>query len=333
MKQINVAVVGLGYWGPNIVRNLLKIPNVSQVYGCDIQKDKLDSIKKSFPNVRTTNKFDSLLKQEDLDAVIIATPINSHFRLAFKALHAGKHTLIEKPMTSSSQEARRLIKLAKRVRKTLMVGHTFVYSQAIRKIKKIIQNKELGKAYYYESTRINLGIIQSDSNVIWDLAPHDLSIINYLFPQKIISAQAFGSCFIGRDYELAHIFLTFKNNFSVHMNISWLSPVKIRSILIGGSKKMIAYDDIEPSEKIKIYDKGIIPPKSSITPFTPAYRSGDITIPRLDQTEALSTELYHFVDCILNHKNPNTSGADGLKVILALEAIEKAISSNKKILL
>lgn len=333
MKKINIAVVGLGYWGPNIIRNLLKVSQVYQVYGCDIQKNKLNSIKRDFPNVITTNDYDSLLNLKELDAVIIATPISSHFRLALKALNAGKHVLIEKPMTTKSQEARKLIKLAKKMKKTLMVSHTFVYSAAVRKIKNLVENKEIGEVYYYDSTRINLGLIQEDSNVVWDLAPHDLSIVNYLFPQKLISVQAFGSSFISRKHELAHIFLLYENNLSVHINISWLSPVKIRSVLIGGSRKMIVYNDIEPSEKIKIYDKGVIPSRSLVTPFSPAYRSGDVIIPRLEQVEALFAEVSHFADCILKHEKPITSGEDGLKVVSILEAIEKALSTHRQILL
>lgn len=333
MKKINVAVIGMGYWGPNIIRNLLKVPQISKIYGCDIQKNKLNILKKNFPNVIATNDYILLLNQKKIDAIVIATPIKTHFDLAKKALNAKKHVLVEKPMTTKSEEAKKLIELSKKTRKILMVGHTFVYSESIQKIKDLIQNKKIGKIYYYDSTRINLGLIQKDLSVIWDLAPHDLSIVNYLFSEKPISVQAFGSSFIAGKYELAHIFLRYENNISVHIHISWLSPVKIRSILIGGSKKMIVYNDIEPSEKIKIYDEGTIPSLSAITPFSPAYRSGDIIIPQLEQKEALLTEVSHFADCILKHKKPITSGEDGFKVIFILEAIEKALSTHREVLL
>ncbi len=333
MKKINVAVIGLGYWGPNLVRNLLNIPQVSQVYGCEIKKERLQALKKDFPNVSMAQHYSLILNNSAIDAVIIATPIKTHFKLAKKAIQAKKHVLIEKPMTATSDEAGMLIKLAKKQRKLLMVGHTFVYSETIKKIKQFITHNELGKIYYYDSTRINLGIIQKDASVIWDLAPHDLSIITHLFPERPISIQAFGSAFIGNQYEVAHIFLQLENNISTHIHVSWLSPVKIRSILIGGSKKMIVYNDIEPTEKIKLYDKGVIPSPLSVTPFSPAYRSGDIIIPHLEQKEALSTELIHFIECIAANKEPLTDGQEGLKVVTLLEKIEQALITHREIIL
>ncbi len=330
-KTINVAVIGLGYWGPNLIRNLLKIPLVSAVYGCDLLEKNIQSIKRDFPNVILTKNYAEILRNKEIDAIVIATPIPTHFKLAKEALAAGKSVLVEKPMTTTSADARELIKVAKRMNKVLMAGHTFVYAETIREIKSLIEKGQLGKTYYYDSTRINLGLIQKDSDVIWDLAPHDLSIINYLFSEKVISVQAFGSKFVGNNSEIAHIFLNLENNISVHINISWLSPVKMRSIIIGGSKKMIVYNDIEPSEKIKIYDKGVIP--ESITPFIPAYRSGDVVIPNIEQKEALLTELLHFVDCIINRKEPLTSGENGLKIVSYLEAVEKALKTRKEVFL
>lgn len=333
MKKLHVAVIGAGYWGPNIIRNLLKVSSVSKLYVCDIQKSKLVSLKKEFPNISITQDYDDVLKDQQIAAVIIATPIQSHYALAKKALEAGKHVLIEKPMTVTSRESKDLLILAKKRKRVLMVGHTFVYSESVKKIKDAIKQNELGKIYYYDSTRINLGLMQKDSNVVWDLAPHDLAIVSHLFPGKIISVQAFGSSFISKQIEVAHIFLQYEKNISVHIHVSWLSPVKIRSILIGGSKKMVVYNDIEPSEKIKIYDKGIIPSPNEITPFAPAYRSGDVVIPRLEQKEALFTELTHFIDCIIENKTPITDGEDGLRVVQLLEAIDKALRTHKQILL
>ncbi len=333
MNKIIIAVIGLGYWGPNILRNLLKIPEVTKIYGCDMNPKALSRIAKDFPNVTLINSYEEILSLPEVDAVIIATPLITHFALTQMALRAKKHVLVEKPMCQTSKEAKKLISLALKNEKQLMVGHTFVYSETVKKIKQLVDKKKLGKIYYYDSTRINLGIIQKDANVIWDLAPHDLSIISYLFPEKAIAVQAFGSSFIGKTSEVAHIFVRFENNISAHIHVSWLSPVKIRAILIGGSKKMIVYNDIEPSEKLKIYDKGITPQPVSVTPFSPAYRSGDVVIPRLEQKEALYNELDHFVYCVRKNKKPLTSGAEGLQVVRLLEAIEKAFMTHKEVAL
>lgn len=333
MKKMDLAVIGLGYWGPNLVRNLLSIPQVSQVYGCDLLKKNTDSVKKNYPNVYVTNSYSEILENGDINAVLIATPVTTHFELAKTAILAGKNVFVEKPMTSTSKQAEELIEIARKRRKILMVGHTFIYSEAVRKIKKLIDSGELGRIYYYDSTRINLGLIQKDNDVVNDLAPHDLSIITYLFPGNPVSLQAFGSSFIGKQNEFANIFIKFENNITAHIQVSWLSPVKIRSVIIGGSKKMIVWNDIEPSEKIKIYDKGVIPSKSSVTPFAPAYRSGDVVIPKLEQKEALFTEMSEFVDCVLKNKQPVTNGKEGLKVVSLLEATEKAILSHKEVIL
>lgn len=235
-------------------------------------------------------------------------------------------------MTSSSKEAKELLLLAKKKKKVLMVGHTFVYSDAVQKIKKLITQKSFGKVLYFDSTRINLGKLRTDANVIWDLAPHDLSILTYLFselPQKI---QAAGSSHISKkNIEIAHIFLTYKNNVTAHIHTSWLSPVKIRNILIGGSQKMILYNDIEPSEKIRVYDKSVSLSPSDITPFAPAYRSGNVVIPAISQKEALYNQLVHFIDCIKNGKTPITDAEQGLKVVKLLEAIDTSVRKNTQI--
>lgn len=331
MKHTIVAVVGVGYWGPNLVRNLLKIAQVYKVFACDIEKERLRALKRDYPNIIVTANYFEILRNRDIDAVIIATPVQTHFALAQLALLANKHVMVEKPITSTVGEARELILIAEKQNKILMAGHTFIFSETVKKMKEIIQKGRLGRIYYYDSTRINLGMIQKDINVIWDLAPHDLSIISYLFAEKPISLQAFGSSFIGNKYEVAHVFLRLEKNISVHLHLSWLSPVKIRSIIIGGSKKMIVCNEIEPSEKIKIYDKGIISSRESITPFSPAYRSGDVIIPRLGQREALFNEMEHFVDCIRRNKRPITDGHAGLQVIILLEAIEKALKAHKEV--
>lgn len=334
MKIVNVAIVGLGYWGPNLLRNFLKIPGVNVTRICDINEKNLKKISKSFPWLKTTKVFKNILNDKKIDLVAISTPLETHFSLAKQSLLANKHVFIEKPMTGTSVQGEELIKIAKNKNKLIMVGHAFVYSEAIKEIKKYFDKKELGRIYYYDSTRINLGIIQSESNVIWDLAPHDLSIINYLFPEKPLSLFAFGSSYIyKKQEELAHIIIKFENNISAHIHVSWLSPIKIRKILISGSKKMITYDDVEPSEKVKIYDKNISMPVSKITPFSPLYRSGNVTIPHLGQNETLFNELYHLISCIRNKKQPITNGEEGLKVVKLLEACDKSLKTNSKVTL
>lgn len=328
--KINIAVVGLGYWGPNLVRNFLTIPGVSITSVCDSNPAMFQKIK-PFSSIKTVLDINDILNDKTIDAVAIATPLNTHFTLAKRSIMSGKHVLLEKPMAQTSTQSQELIELATKNKRILMIGHTFVYSQAVRQIKKIITRKDFGQVYYYDSTRINLGILQKDSNVIWDLAPHDFSIVNYLFDTKPISLFATGSRFVGKKYEeIAHIVMKYENNMSAYINLSWLSPVKIRSIFIGGSKKMIVYDDIQQSEKIKIYNKSITITENNITPFSPAYRSGDVVIPNLEQKEALLSELEHFIECIQMKKKPLTGGPEGLKVVKLLEIASESLKTNSE---
>lgn len=332
MSSINVAVIGHGYWGPNILRNFLKIPNVKVVAVCDLLKKNLTQVKNEHPQIVTTQDYNYILNNKNIDAVAISTPIATHYQLAKKTLLAKKHVLIEKPITKTTKEANHLIVLAERTNKILMSGHTFVYTEAVKKIKKYIDQKRLGDVYYYDSTRINLGRIQKDANVIWDLATHDMSILSYIIPEKPLSIQVFASSHIKKGLEdMAHIFIKYENNITAHIHVSWLSPVKIRMILIGGRKKMITYNDIEPSEKIKVYHKSIAIPISSITAFSPAYRSGPVKIPHLDQKEAVLTELKHFIYCIKNKKKPLTDAHEGRKVVALLEAADKALKSRSEV--
>jgi len=331
-SKTKVAVIGLGYWGPNLLRNFLLISNVNVIYGCDIIKKNLNKLSREYPSVKFTTNFDDVLSDESIDLVAIATPLSTHFDLAKKALNANKHVLLEKPMVSNSKEAKFLIALAKKKNKILMVGYTFIYSEPIKKIKQIIKSNQLGRIYYFDSNRINLGLIQKDINVIWDLACHDFSILNYLFNQKPTYVQTFGSKFINNKHvEIAHIIIRYKKDITAHINVSWLSPVKIRSILIGGSKKMISYDDISPNEKIKMYEKSIKLSKSKITPFSPAYRSGDVIIPYMPQTEPLKNELEHLVNCVKNNKRPITDGEMGLEIIKLLEATDKSLKLKSEV--
>lgn len=325
MKKINIAIIGMGYWGPNLLRNLQKIPAAHISWICDLDEKKLNQIPQD-KMVKKTKNAAEVFADKDVDLIIIATPVNSHYKLAKDSLLSGKHVLIEKPMTSSSIQARKLIAIAKKQKKQIFVGHTFIYSEPVRFLKRMLDEKKLGKIYYYDSIRINLGLIQKDANVLWDLAPHDVSIICYLFPQRILSVKAIGSSFL-RDgiEELVHLFVSLDDNILCHAQLSWVSPVKIRNITLAGDKKMITYNDIEPTEKIKIYDKGINLDKNAVSPFVPAYRSGQITIPNLPQKEALYSELSHFISCIQKEVKPLTGGEEGLKVVEIIEMAEKSL--------
>lgn len=326
-RDINIGVVGLGYWGPNLIRNFSHIPGCQVKYGCDLKQEALDKMHHRYPYVKFTNNYEDLLKDKNLDAIAIATPVSTHYKLAKLALEYNKHVLLEKPMAFSVRECEDLIKISKRKKLVLLVDHTFLFTGAVRKIKEIIDDKKIGKILYFDSVRINLGLLQPDINVIWDLASHDISIMNYLFNKsKPVSVFATGSGHIhGQFEEMAHITINFDTGLVAHIHVSWLSPVKIRKILIGGDKKMIVYDDLEPSEKVKVYDKGVSVATSEITPFRPVYRSGDVIIPKLDDTEALKIEAEHFLQCIKGREKPLTNGKFGLGVVKILEACDKSI--------
>jgi predicted dehydrogenase len=326
MNTIRVAVVGIGYWGPNIVRNFLKIPKVEVSCVCDLSVQNLSKFSASYPFIPVTRDYKKILKNKNIDLVAIVTPVVSHFTLAKQALLSKKHVLLEKPMTKTSDEAKELITLAQKQNRGIFVGHTFVYNGAIQMIKNYISSGKLGKILYFDSIRINTKLIRDDVNVIWDLAPHDLSIINYLFEKEPVSVSAFGTSRKDvKNREIAHLIISYPEDLTAHVHVNWLSPVKIRKILIGGSKRMIVYDDLEPSEKIRIYDENIPIKASLVTPFSPAWRSGDVLIPHFDETEALYKELLHFIDCLRNHKKPLTGGYEGLQVVKLLEASDKAL--------
>jgi predicted dehydrogenase len=281
-----------------------------------------------YPGLKVTQESSELIEDPSVDAVIISTPVSTHYELAKQALTSGKHVFIEKPMTSTSDQAKELIEEAARHRLILMVDHTFVYTPAVQKIKGLIEKGELGDLYYYDSTRINLGLFQHDVNVLWDLAVHDLGIIDYLLGNKPVSVSATGISHIqGTPHNTAYLTLFFENNLIAHVNASWLAPVKIRLTLIGGSKKMIVFDDLEPSEKIKIYDKGITLNNSSenLYKLLVGYRSGDMWSPQLENTEALRTEAAHFLNCIQKGEKPLTDGEAGLRVVRILEAASASI--------
>jgi predicted dehydrogenase len=325
--MVNIGVIGYGYWGPNLVRNFAETPDTTVAAVADLDPKKLELVARRFPAARTTNNFQDLLRDPGIDAVAIATPVNTHFELAMAALKAGKHVWLEKPMTETSLQAQKLVAEADKRGLVLLVDHTFIYTGAVRKIGELIRGGDLGRIYYYDSTRVNLGLFQRDVSVISDLAVHDFSILDYLLAEHPIAVSASGTNhFPGTPENLAYITLFYESGTIAHVNVSWLAPVKVRQILLGGSQKMITYDDLEPSEKVKVYDKGIsfTDDPEQIREMRVGYRTGDMWAPRLATTEALRLESEHFVDCIRNRRTPETDGHLGLRVV---ELIEAATSS------
>ena len=331
--MVRIGVIGYGYWGPNLVRNFFECPATQVVAVADFNPDRLRTVHTRYPGVVTTADHKELLGRDDIDAVAISTPVSSHFSLAMQALGAGKHVLVEKPMTTTSEEALCLIETAKRANLVLMVDHTFVYTGAVRKIRELIDRGALGELYYYDSTRVNLGLFQHDIDVIWDLAVHDLSIMDYVLPESPIAVSATGIGHVAGTVEnIAYVTAFYESSLIAHLNVNWLSPVKIRRALIGGSKQMIVYDDMESSEKLKLYDKGITVRNGpeSLYKLLVGYRSGDMYCPQLDVTEALRVEAAHFADCIETGKTPITDGFAGLRVVSVLEAATQSMKDRGK---
>lgn len=319
---MKAAVIGTGYWGPNLIRNFLALDEIEAVVACDLDEGRLARMRKQFHGIETASDYDEVITRNDIDIVVIATPVSTHHEIAKKALENGKHCWIEKPMTASVAEAEELIALAEKKKLKLFVDHTFIYTGAVRKMKEVITSGRLGEIYYFDSVRINLGLFQHDVNVIWDLAPHDLSIMDYLLDKKPLSVSAIGACHVGNGLEdIAYLTLEFENNLIAHFHVNWLAPMKIRKTVIGGTKSMIVYDDTETSEKVKIYDKGIdVTTREGVYDTLVQYRTGDMLSPKLDQEEALAVGTRHFVNCILNDKRPTTDGHAGLNVVRILEA-------------
>ncbi|MDO8749586.1 MAG: Gfo/Idh/MocA family oxidoreductase [Dehalococcoidia bacterium] len=325
MTLLRVAVVGAGYWGPNLIRNFHKLGNCQLVAVADLDPKALNGIKRSYGSVETTTDAGSLLTRPDIDAVAIATPPHTHYQLARKALENGKHVLIEKPLTDSTADAEELVKLAEKTKRTLMVDHTFVYSGPVRKIRGMVDSNELGEIWYLDSVRIDLGLFTNDTNVVWDLAPHDLSIMGYLLDARPVEVSATGASpvkyFDGKVESIAYITVRLDNGCITHFHLSWLSPVKIRRILIGGSKKMLVYDHLDPDHQVVIYDKGVdITSEEERRRFLVQRRTGDMYAPKIDQTEPLETMCKHFVECALTGKRPITDGVSGLNVVRLIEA-------------
>jgi predicted dehydrogenase len=331
---MKVAVIGAGYWGPNLIRNFFAQDEVDGVVACDLDEGRRARMQKSFPGIEVTSDHDAVIARSDIDIVAIATPVSSHFEIAKNALLAGKHCFIEKPMTAAVAEAEELIELAEQKGLKLFVDHTFIYTGAVRKMKEIITSGRLGEIYYFDSVRVNLGLFQHDVNVIWDLAPHDLSIMDYLLGKKPLAVSAIGSCHVGNDLEdIAYLTLEFENNLIAHFHVNWLAPMKIRKTLIGGTKSMIVYDDTEASEKVKVYDKGIdVTTREGVYDTLVQYRTGDMLSPKLDQEEALAVGTRHFIDCIRNDTQPVTGGDAGLNVVRILAASELSIKNRGKLI-
>ncbi len=328
---MKVGVIGLGYWGPNLVRNFLAQPDVEKVVACDQRKERLQFIKNKFPSVFLTENCKELI-EGDTDINVIATPVDTHFNLAKKSLEAGKHIWVEKPFTSTIIEAETLIELANRKNLKIFVDHTFIYTGAVRKMKELVDKGELGKILYFDSERINLGLFQRDVNVVWDLAPHDLSIMNYVLGEHKIEAVCSNGIanFNGRE-NIAHLSIYFEDNCFAHFHVNWTSPVKIRRMIIGGDRKMLVFDDMENFEKIKVYDSGVeFKTQESIHEALVQYRIGDMFSPKINQTEALAMGAREFLDAIKENRKPVTDGVDGLNVVKILEASSESLKNRGK---
>lgn len=324
--MIRVGVIGYGYWGPNVVRNLQGIDYARVVAVCDKNENALKRLKQAYPDIRTTSDSSDLITSSEIDAVAVITPVWTHFELAKAALENGKHIFVEKPFTSNTEQADQLIELADKKNLTIMVDHTFLFTGAVRKIRQLLEDGTMGSLYYYDSTRVNLGLFQHDVNVLWDLAPHDLSIMDFLIQQKPEGVIATGERHLNGHVDVAYMTVYFPHNVIAHINVNWLSPVKVRTTLIGGEKKMLVWNDLEADEKIKVYDKGVqMDNRQGVYDLLVSYRSGDMWAPRVEQTEALRSELTYFTDCVEKGAKPHNDGHAGRRVVRMLEAADQSL--------
>ncbi len=331
--MVGIGVIGFGYWGPNLVRNFCQLDEARVVAVCDQDPVKRQLAQKSYPHIETLASADDLINHPDVDAVVIATPVSSHHALGLQTLRAGKHALIEKPLARSGVEAQELVDEAEKRNLVLLVDHTFIYTGAVQFIDNMLKRGEIGEFLYYDSSRINLGLFQHDVDVIWDLAVHDLSIIGYLFDEKPIEVSATGASHVLNGIEnTAFITLFFGSGAIAHINVNWMSPVKLRRTILGGSDKMIVYDDLEPDAKIKVFDKGVTVTndEAQVYEMLVGYRAGDILIPKVENTEALKVEAAHFIDCIANGTKPVTDGNFGLDVVRISEAATNSMKMRGK---
>ena len=324
--MLKFGVIGYGYWGPNIVRNLRGLDGCQVVGICDRTPAARKRIQAAHPGVPVHADFHELVQSPDVDAIAVITPVWTHYELAKAALENGKHVFVEKPFTSTVAQAEELINLAEQKNLRIMVDHTFLFTGAVRKIQKLLEDGTLGKLYYYDSTRVNLGLFQHDCNVIWDLAPHDLSIMNHLLHTEAEAISATGQAHLNEHEDIAFITAYYPDKMIAHVNVNWISPVKVRSTMIGGEKKMLVWNDLEADEKLKIYDKGVdVKSQEGVYNLLVSYRSGDMWAPQVEQVEALRLELNYFLECVSNGHNPSNDGAAGLRVVKMLEAATKSL--------
>jgi len=329
---VRVGVIGYGYWGPNIVRNIRGIEEAEVVVVCDRNPAALQRAGRLYPGTALTTDFSTVLTSPEIDAVAIITPVWTHYELSKAALENGKHIFVEKPFTSTPQQAQELIELADRKNLKIMVDHTFLFSGSVKKIREIVDSGTLGPLYYFDSTRVNLGLFQHDVSVVWDLAPHDLSIMDHIIRERPEAVVATGGSHLNAHADMAFITVYFPQNIIAHVNVNWLSPVKIRTTLIGGRDKMLVWNDLEADEKIKIYDKGVqITGGEGVYDLLVSYRSGDVWAPKCDQTEALKTELEYFIDCIVNDRTPLNDGRAGLRVVKLLDAADRSLKERGRL--
>jgi predicted dehydrogenase len=332
--MIRIGIIGYGYWGPNLVRNFSDVQAAQVTMVSDLRQERLAEVQRRYPGVRVTTDPLTLIADSGVDAVAIATPVEHHFPLAMAALRAGKHVLVEKPIASTSEQAMTLIDEAQRRHLVLMVDHTFVYTGAVQKMRELTQAGELGDIYYYDSVRINLGLFQHDVNVLWDLAVHDLSIMDYVLQRNPTAVSATGLAHVpGRPENIAYMTMFFEDALIAHVHVNWLAPVKVRQTLLGGSRRMIVFDDLEASEKIKVYDRGISvdPSPQNLYQMLVGYRTGDMWAPKLAMTEALNAEARHFVECITTGATPITDGEAGLRVVRLLEAANESMNNRGRL--
>ena len=329
-NPVGISVIGAGYWGPNFIRNLSIIHKAELRYVCDLDKKRLQNIKSLYPNVKITQDIKDVLKDKKTEAVVIATPVRTHYPLAKLCLEGKKHVLVEKPMTESIEKANDLIAIAKKQNKILCVDHTFVYNPAVQKMKQLVDKKELGELFYFDSVRANLGLFQNDTNVLWDLATHDLAIMDYILGQNPTAIRAIGASHIRKGmHNIVYVTVHYPGNLLGHIHVNWLAPVKLRLTLLSGYHKMISYNDLEPIEKIKIYDRSITYKQNleNINMSKYQYRVGDIHSPSLDTIEALHVLIEHFITCIQENKKPITDGIAGLRIVTMLEAAQQSLDN------
>jgi predicted dehydrogenase len=333
--MINVGVIGYGYWGPNVVRNLYGLDGCRVSGICDRSAAALARVRRAYPDVAVTDNAADLITSTKIDAIAVVTPVHTHFELAKAALENGKHVFVEKPFTATTAEAEQLIDLAERRKLKIMVDHTFLFTGAVRKMRELIDERVLGDLYYYDSTRVNLGLFQHDVSVIWDLAPHDLSIMDFLVREKPQGIVATGEAHFNGRADVAFITVYFPGKTIAHINVNWLSPVKVRTTLIGGEKRMLVWNDLEADEKIRVYDKGLQlgngeRAANGLYELLVSYRSGDMWAPRIDRAEALTVELGYFLDCINKDQTPVNDGVAGARVVKMLEAADRSLRERGK---